>query len=144
VGDHHVRGDLEQLEWGEHRVAVQEAALADPDPGVAREGQPAAGLEQRPLSDLEPFRIERLQRLTLERVADEEPTGCGVTVDPEATAPAMVALVPAALHPPGAPLSRRRHVRSFTERAGGYRLRRERRLAAGPARRHRPRWNQDP
>ena len=54
VGEHHVVADLDQLERGEHRVAVEEAALADPDPGLGRERQPAAGLEQRPLADLEP------------------------------------------------------------------------------------------
>ena len=68
VGEHHVVPDLDQLDRGEHRVPVQEAALADLDPGLGRHGDPAARLEQRPLADLEPPVVERLEHLALDRI----------------------------------------------------------------------------
>src|SRR5918995_1067884 len=99
VGEHHVVPDLDQLGRGEHRVAVQEASLADPDSCLRGERQPAARLEQRPFPDLEPPGVERLEHLTLDRVADEEASLRGVSIEPQAPPPAAIALIPAPLHP---------------------------------------------
>src|SRR5262245_38533702 len=113
VGEHDVIADLDQLDGGEHRVAVEEAAFADPHPRVGGERQPAAGLEQGAGADGKPPGVERLQHLSLDRIADEESRLGRVTIEPQAAAPAAVALVPAPLHPPGAPLRQRRHGWSF-------------------------------
>ena len=88
---------------GDHRVAVEEAALADLDLGLGRQGQPAAGLEQRALADPQPPLVERLQHLALDRVADVEAAARGVAVDPPAPQAAVVALIPAPLRPPQPP-----------------------------------------
>src|SRR5690242_15949780 len=102
-----VVADLDQLERREHRVLVEEAALADPDPCLAVEGEPAARFEQGPLPDLEVAGVEGLENLALDRVADEIAALGGVTVDPASPPPVVVALIPAPLPPPGAPLGKR-------------------------------------
>ena len=115
VGEHHVVSDLDQLESREHRVAVEEAPLPDPDARLTGERQPATGFEQRALPDLEAPRVERLQSLSLDRLPDEEAALGGMAVQSQPPAPPPVALVPASLHPPGAPLARCRHVRRLTQ-----------------------------
>ena len=57
---------LDRLERREHRVAVEEAARADLDPRLGREGQPATWLEQRPFADSQAPFVERLEDLPLE------------------------------------------------------------------------------
>ena len=71
---------------GDHRVAVEEAAVADLDPRLGRQRQPAAGLEQGPFADPQPALVERLEHLALDRMADEEAAAGGVAVDPPAGA----------------------------------------------------------
>ena len=88
VGEHRVVADRDPLVGGDHRVAVEEAAGADLDPRLGRQGQPAAGLQQRPFADRQPPLVERLQHLALDRVADEEAAAGGVAVDPPAPQPA--------------------------------------------------------
>ncbi len=116
-----------------------------------RQRQPAAGLEQRPLADPQPALVERLEQLALDRVADEEAAPRAVAVDPPAAQAAMVALIPAALHPPQPPTSRTGHrTLQAPDRVGsqiaeeGKRASNRLRRMSGPARRHRPRRDQDP
>ena len=61
---------LDPLQRRQHHVAVKEAALADLDPGLRTERQPAAGLEQAAGADHQAALIEALQYLALDRVAD--------------------------------------------------------------------------
>src|SRR5215211_1125124 len=117
VGEHHVVADLDQLGRSEHRVSVQEAPPPDRDPGFRGEGQPATRLKQGVLPDFEPSRVEGLQQLAFNRVTDDEATLGGVTIHAQASPPAPVALIPAPLHPPGAPLAERSHAQSLSEAA---------------------------
>ena len=87
VGEHRVVADLDPLVGGEHRVAVEEAAGADLDPRLGRQGQPAAGLQQRPFADPQPALVERLEHLALDRLADEEAAAGGVAGEPPAPQP---------------------------------------------------------
>jgi hypothetical protein len=103
VGEHRVVADLDQLERGQHRVAVEEAAGADLDPRPGRKGQPAARLQQRAFADPQASLVERLQGLALERPADEEATAGGVPRQAPTSQRAPVALIPAPLQEPNSP-----------------------------------------
>src|SRR6202012_3508454 len=100
---------------GDHRAAVEEAAGADLDLRPGGEGQPTAGLEQRPFADPQAALVERLEDLPLDRIADEEAAAGGVAVDPQAAREPLVALVPAPLRPPDPP-ARLRHEPTLTAR----------------------------
>ena len=119
VGEHDVVADLDPLVRGEHHAAVEEAPLADLDRRLARHRDPAPRLEQRPLPDPQASLIEALEQLALDGEADVEAAARCVTVDPPAPAPRRVALVPAALEPPGAPSRRVRHRRKPRSKATG-------------------------
>ena len=103
VGEHHVVADRHLLLGGDHRVAVEEAALADLDLGLGRQRHPAAGLEQRAFADPQAALVERLEHLALDRLADEEAAAGGVAGEAEPAGESPVALVPAPLRPPDAP-----------------------------------------
>ena len=134
------------------RLRKQPAPISIRAPG--RQGQPAAGLEQGAFADRQPPLVERLQHLALDRVADEEAAAGGVAVDPPAPQAPVVALVPAPLRPPDppTPLSARPPSPNVSHRgrwAGirhtGYRPVDDVDCARGrPARRHRPRRDEDP
>src|SRR5881394_67900 len=74
VGEHRVVADLDPLVGGQHRVAVEETPGADLDLSLGRQGQPAARLEQRALTDPQAALVERLEQLALNRPADQEAT----------------------------------------------------------------------
>ena len=109
VGEHHVVADLDPLDRREHRASVEKAA-------ARRSGSRASGpsVSQQPGSSrvaspiVEPARVERLEHLALDRIADEEAAAGRVPVDSQAAAQAPVALVPAPLDPPGPPFARGR------------------------------------
>src|SRR5213078_1339751 len=80
-----------------------EASLADLDPRLRCERQPASRLDQRVVPDHQPALVQRFQDLALDRESDEGAGAGHVAVDPPAPSQAPVALVPTPLHPPQPP-----------------------------------------
>ena len=78
VGEHRVVADRHLVLGGDHRVQVEEAALADRDAALVGDRDPAARLEQGVLADRQPAVVERLEHVALDREADERlaPAAC--------------------------------------------------------------------
>jgi hypothetical protein len=100
VGEHAVVADFHQLVGGHHHADVQERAGADADAGLAGQGEPHVGLEQRSLPHLEPTLPEGLERVALQRPARERAAPRHLPVQREPVPRERVALIEAPLLPP--------------------------------------------